>query len=45
MCDKPWPIIKKHVSGVITVTEEEVITAMRTVSDVHTLWVVHKCAL
>ena len=32
ICEKPWPILKAHLSGVITVTEEEVIAAMRTVS-------------
>ncbi len=27
-----WPILKNHLSGVITVSEEEIISAMRTVS-------------
>ena len=28
----PWPILSTHLTGVITVTEEEIITAMKLVS-------------
>ena len=31
VCDQTWPILQTHLSGVITVTEEEVVSAMRTV--------------
>ena len=31
MSDETWPILKTHLSGVISVTDEEVVTAMRIV--------------
>lgn len=37
VCDKPFPILKTHLSGVITVSEEEVIAAMRIVSSMKIL--------
>ena len=34
----PWTILSTHLAGVVTVTEEEIITAMKLVSDVQSLY-------
>ena len=31
VCNIPWPILKSHLEGVVTVSEEEMVTAMRLV--------------
>ena len=40
MGDLAWPVLQTHLSGVVTVSEEEIVAAMRLVSDCRTKFVV-----
>ena len=41
MYELPWTILSTHLAGVVTVTEEEIIAAMKLVSKVFAVWHVH----
>lgn len=40
MGDLAWPVLQTHLTGVVTVSEEEIVAAMRLVSDCRTKFVV-----